>query len=742
MSLFEELKRRNVFRVGIAYIVAAWLLVQIADLAFDIVGVGDGLLRGVAILLALGFIPAVIFAWAFELTPEGIKREREVNRDASITGVTAKKLDFVTIGLLVAVLAVVAIDRLIPSADDILAGTSSPTPIRDRVHEPQVDAAGVGAESAVSAADSGEPSPPETSAKSIAVLPFVNMSEDASNEYFSDGISEEILNALARVKDLKVAGRTSSFAFKGQNQDLRTIGEALGVGNILEGSVRKSGNKVRITAQLIQVEDGFHLWSDTYDRELNDVFAIQDDIAAAILEQLKAHLLDGEQVEVVSVRVASEAYDLYLLAKQRIYERTRPALESATELLDRAIAIDADYAPAYAQRGITTILLSDRNYGTIPKIQAGNQAKVYIDRALQLNSKQDEALAALGLYHSNRPGEAEPAIEALEAALAINPNNVNAANWLQTAYSDAGQLSKAMTILEDLRVRDPLYRPGIANLNRFYMFQNRLEEAQEHIEHLKPFMPNDPFLLNLEANVFYSQGELAEGLRIAEQALSIQPDNFSNIELLGRGLDATGQFERLTEEGTESQRPFALIQLGRTEEAFLAAQKRAESGEEVENYLGLLANYGKPEEAIRFIEERWASLEDYAEDHPTAGGTGTSIMLDIAYAYSVAGNEKGFEDAMQRARASLDELVALGFNNSYVEFINAVYHTMAGDHDQALTLLASAIDHHYIAATKLSNGWSALKVLEGNPEYEAIQQRMIDHVNTERAELGLGPLST
>jgi TolB-like protein/lipoprotein NlpI len=716
MSLFEELKRRNVFRVGIAYIVAAWLLVQVADLALDIVGADEWLLRGVAIILALGFIPTIIFAWAFELTPEGIKREKEINRDASITHVTAKKLDFVTIGLLVAVLTVVAVDRLLPEADSTNAGGS--------IAADQTGIAGM------------------APAKSIAVLPFVNMSEDASNEYFSDGISEEILNALAKVKNLKVAGRTSSFAFKGQNQDLRVIGEALGVSNILEGSVRKAGNKVRITAQLIQVEDGFHLWSDTYDRELNDVFAIQDEIAAAILEQLKAHLLDGEQVEVVSARVDSEAYDLYLLAKQRIYERTRPALESATELLDRAIAIDADYAPAYAQRGITTLLLSDRNYGTIPKVQAGNQAKVYIDRALQLDSQQDEALAALGLYHSNRPGETQPAIESLEAALSINPNNVNAANWLQTAYSDAGQLPEAMKILEDLRIRDPLYRPGIANLNRFYMFQNRLEEAQEQIEHLKPFMPNDPFLIRLEANVLYTRGELAEGLRTSERALSIQPENFPNIELVGRGLDSTGQFERLVEEGTERQRPFALIQLGRTEEAFLAAKQHADSGEDVENYIGLLANYGKPEEAVRFIEDRWASLEDYAKDHPTAGGIGTSIMLDIAYSYSVTGNEQRFEDAMRRARAGLDELAALGFTNGYIDFINAVYHTMAGDHGQALKLLASAVDRHYLAGTKLSNGWSALKVLEGNPEYEAIQLRMIDHVNAERAELGLEPLTT
>ncbi|HET6566273.1 MAG TPA: hypothetical protein VFG52_12740, partial [Xanthomonadales bacterium] len=446
MSLLEELKRRNVFRVGIAYIVAAWLLVQIADLIFDIVGADDLLLRGVAVILALGFIPAVIFAWAFELTPEGIKREKLVNRDTSITHVTAKKLDFVTIGLLVAVLVVVAVDRFLPENTPV-GGSHAADQASSREHGslPQ-DESDVGSSHAADTTDREHGSLPQqaASAKSVAVLPFVNMSSDPEQEYFSDGISEEILNSLAKVKDLNVAGRTSSFAFKGENQDLRKVGEALSVQHILEGSVRKSGNKVRITAQLIKVDDGYHLWSESYDRELDDVFAIQDEIAGAILEQLKAHLLDGESIQVASVRADSAAYDLYLLAKQRIYERTRPALESATELLDRALTIDANYAPAYAQRAIATMLLSDRNYGTIPREQAALQAKVYIDQALRLDSKQDEALAALGLYHSHQPGETGEAIEALEAALAINPNNVNAANWLQSAYADNGQLAETM----------------------------------------------------------------------------------------------------------------------------------------------------------------------------------------------------------------------------------------------------------------------------------------------------------
>jgi tetratricopeptide (TPR) repeat protein len=386
-------------------------------------------------------------------------------------------------------------------------------------------------------------------------------------------------------------------------------------------------------------------------------------------------------------------------------------------------------------------MLSDRDYGNIPLEQAGNQAKVYIDQALRLDSRQDEALAALGLYHMKRPGEISQAVEALESALAINPNNVNAANWLQSAYADSGQLAKAVEILEGLRDRDPLYRPGIANLNRLLVFQNRLEEARQQIESLTPFMPNDPFLLRLEANVLNAQGELAEGLRVAERALSIQPDNFPNVELVGSFLAATGQFERLAEEGIQLQRSTALIELGRMEEALILARKMADSGENPTWLIGLLANYGKPEQAVAFVEERWDSLESFAKDFPTETGRGASVMLDIAYAYSRVGNVERFDEAMERSRTGMDTLAELGFDNSYLDFINAVHAALAGDHDSAINRLTTAVDRGYLTAGKFSNGWEALAALEGDPQYEALQTRVLDHVNQERAELGLEPMS-
>ena len=320
MSFIEELRRRNVFRVAVAYLVSAWVALQLADIVLESIEAPNWVIQAFMLAIGLGFVPALVFAWAFELTPEGIKKEKDVDRNKSITQETGQRMNRGIIVALTIAVALLLFDRFVPMG--------SPKPEEGATQE-------------VAAAT--------TPAKSIAVLPFVNMSSDTEQEYFSDGISEEILNSLARVKELKVAGRTSSFAFKGQNQDLRQIGETLGVEHILEGSVRKSGAKVRITAQLIQVEDGFHLWSDTYDRELTDVFAIQDEIATAILGQLKAHLLDdGTQEEVAAIRTDSEAFDLYLLARQRMYERMQKPLESASDLLDRVIEIDPNYAPWWA----------------------------------------------------------------------------------------------------------------------------------------------------------------------------------------------------------------------------------------------------------------------------------------------------------------------------------------------------------------------------------------------------------
>jgi TolB-like protein len=273
MGLFEELKRRNVFRVGTAYLLFAWIIIQATDTIGPVLTLPAWTLALVVWISIIGFPVAIFFAWAFELTPQGIKAEKDVDRSQSITPDTGRKINYVVIALLL-----IAIAFLV--GKDFIGDDGSET--------------GAMTESVVDATSNGG-----QGFESIGVLPFVNMSDDSAQEYFSDGISEEILNALAKLKSLQVAARTSSFAFKGQNQDITDIGSQLNVDTVLEGSVRKSGTKIRITAQLIEVKSGYHLWSETYDRELTDIFAVQDEITAAIVDALLLHFDTGESVAAV-----------------------------------------------------------------------------------------------------------------------------------------------------------------------------------------------------------------------------------------------------------------------------------------------------------------------------------------------------------------------------------------------------------------------------------------------------------
>lgn len=720
-GLFGELKRRNVFKVGAAYVVAAWLIAQGVDVFLENFGAPAWAIKTILLLLIAGLPVALIFAWAFEITPEGIKKEKDVDRSQSVTHETGRRLDFIIIAILLVALGWFTWDKF--------------TPEKEAESEP--DSQSLAQDAAVE--NTSDPVA-EAAGKSIAVLPFVNMSDDAGNEYFSDGISEEILNALAKVKELKVAGRTSSFAFKGENQDLRKIGQALGVKHILEGSVRKSGAKVRITAQLIQVDDGFHLWSDSYDRELTDVFAIQDEIANAILEQLKLHLLADAPPLVETRRANTEAYDLYLMAKQRAYERLQLPLESAAELLDQAIAIDPEYAPAYAQRGIVTLLLSESNYGTTPDTQANSQAKLFVDQALRLDPQLAEAWAAKGLYHDNRPGEDALAIEALEKALSINPNLIDAANWLNNSYIDTSQPAKAVQILEDITRRDPLFRPALGNLTFLYVQMGDLQKAAALVEKARPFMEQDPNIRWLDAMLLLAEGETAKALPLGEEAVRLQPQDRVFRTALGLTLLETAQFERGTAEGFWNTQAEAMLALGRVEEATMLAREKADAGE-VDSYFRILNVSGQSDELVTYLEQHWPSLDAFAAVFPPNGYFGWAVMNDIALAYRRTGNQTKFNDALLRVRQAHDSLAQQGLGGTGFLTNEAVWYALADDREQALIYLGRTIDDGRVYGTRIAKTYPAFSNLEGDPEFEAIQVRMIEHLNRERAALGLEPVS-
>lgn len=710
MNFLEELKRRNVFRVGIAYLIIAWLLAQVADLFLENFGAPDWVIKSVLIVLVIGFPLAIFFAWAFELTPEGLKREKEVDRSQSITGETGRKLDRAIIAILVLALGYFVYDKF----------GGSPPPAQ--------------------MATAQNAAPPAEVEKSIAVLPFVNMSSDTEQEYFSDGISEEILNALAGVQGLKVAGRTSSFAFKGQNQDLRAIGEALGVNHILEGSVRKSGDKVRITAQLIKVDDGFHVWSDTYDRELNDVFAIQDEIANAILQQMKTALLNDQPIRTQAVDTL--AYDLYLLAKQKIRERDEKSLTEAMALLDQAIEKDPAFAAAYAQRAIAEILSSDQNYGIIPRNTARGNAKPLVDRALALDPGLAEGWAALGLYWNqfSLASEQKKGIEPLQKALEINPSLSNARNWMQIIYRSQGELREALRITGELLERDPLYRPAIGNAIILFQIAGEPEKARAVLENARPYFPNDPMISDNESAMLVWEGRNAEALPLSRSAWEATPNDAGTRFIYAVNLSATGQFEKVLELNGNDFRIDALSRLGRMEEATLLAYRLAATGEDPLAPIGLLGRSERFEELIEFFESRWPDLGAFEADFPGNQGFGNFDMALLAHAYRATGNDEKFADAMNRLEASLAKQRSEGADNTVLWQSEAYFYMLAGDEQAALGKLEAMADHGWGINQRAASAWPVFKPLAGDPRFQKIEQQMIGHMNTEREKLGLPPL--
>ena len=453
MSLFEELKRRNVIRVAIAYAVIAWVLMQIGNILFTTLELGPEPAKILLAILLLGFIPAIIFAWAFEITPEGIKKEKDVERDESVTNLTAKKLDMVTIGLLVVAIAIFGFDKF----------TQKDAPIQTAQNEVQTESANSD-ELVDSNADKSELPIQTVSQQSIAVLPFVNMSSDAEQEYFSDGITEEILNALAKIKQLKVAGRTSSFSFKGKNEDLRLIGDTLGVAHILEGSVRKAGTQVRITAQLIKVDDGFHMWSETYDGSLENIFDLQENISRKVSDELKLvmNIQDGTRLARKMTNNV-DAYDLFLRGREHIGKRIDDHIPKGIALLEQAVELDPQFAEAWAVLAEAEAV--SVGYLDVSSKEADKRARAHIETAKALDPSLVLPYAVSGLITgTSLENNYVEAINELQHALVLDPNNSQALRWLGNFYHTLAYFDKALPLYEQAFKLEPLSSVEAFNL--------------------------------------------------------------------------------------------------------------------------------------------------------------------------------------------------------------------------------------------------------------------------------------
>lgn len=708
MPIIQELKRRNVIRVAVAYGIAAWVILQIVDVISPIFGLPEWAPRLIFLLLAVGLIPSLIFSWVYELTPEGVVKESDVDRSQSIANNTGQKLN-----IIIAISAVIAVgllisDRLTSEPTEMQAAASDPAPIADA----------------------------EVSS-SIAVLPFVNMSSDEEQEFFSDGITEEILNSLASVRELRVAGRTSSFAFKGQNDDLRRIGEALGVNHILEGSVRKSGEQVRITAQLIRVDNGFHVWSETYDRQLVDIFAIQDEIANEILRQLKTRLLGDDAKPKEASRTDPVVYALYLKAKQRIYTRIGSEIETAIDELDQAIQLDPQYAPAYAQRGIATMLLSEAQYGDLPDTEAQRRGKRFVDKALELDPSHTDAWSGLGLYYTNSPASSEEAIDALAKALELNPNSIDASNWLQISLTQVGDMLGALEILEELTDRDPLYRPAFSNAMQKFNSSGQPEKAEALLKRMEAFDPDSPDIYLARATHYLFSGRAGESLSQMEKRRDMADMSGVGKLYLSLGLNRTGQFQRATREGSPYFKVLPLYNTGRKEEAYELAYRFAGEGYPYDLFY-LFVREGRDRDLTNYLEERWPSLQAFAEEN-TGDEYDYDTMSLVAYAYMRQGKNDRLEEAMSILDRHFEKMLSQGMNNFVLSGSLAMHEAMRGDLDSAFEHLQAAIDKGWTTPGEPTVVEPRLQLMADDPRFELARANMLLTLNRDRETVGLPP---
>lgn len=480
MPLFVELQRRNIFRVGIAYIASSWLLIQVVETIFPLFGFSDTPARVVVVLLSICFIPALIFTWVFELTPEGLKRESEINRSESITALTGKKLDR-------AIIVVLAIALVYFSFDKFVLSTSRFDVAREQ-----------GRQQALTE---------KFGKKSIAVLPFVDMSPSGDQDYMSVGIAEELLNLLADVRGLRVISRSSSFSYKDKSVDIPTIAEELNVDHILEGSVRKSEDSLRITTQLIDARTDSHIWSQTYDVEILDVFSVQDQIAESVVKALKVSLL-GDPPK--SRAMNPEAYALFLQGRYLGELVTVDGNRKAIEIFTQVIEIEPGHAPSWIW--LATAYYDLTLMGAIPVEESLPLMRNAAQQALLLEPENGEAYSALGYISAIFDGDLEIAAKYMQRALELAPTNLQVIRSAAIVLNLLGRYDDAIRVLEYVANRDPVSTVVLANLAATYLHAGRWQNAQETARNALRLNPNSRWLHLTIADTLFLQGKYEQAM--------------------------------------------------------------------------------------------------------------------------------------------------------------------------------------------------------------------------------------
>ncbi|MFK7958070.1 MAG: hypothetical protein AB8B96_18380 [Lysobacterales bacterium] len=709
-----ELHRRNVFRAAGAFLVGGWLLLQVAtalEEAMDLPVWFDTVVAA-ALLIALPVV--LVISWVYELTPEGLQKTTDIDAGQSIAPKTGKRLDVITLLGVVVVIGLIGFDRFGPSPRK-----AEEASVSDPAAEVQSPTA------ATPPAVTGSMAALE---KSIAVLPFVAMSESKDDEFFADGLSEELLNVLANIQGLKVAGRTSSFYYKNKNEDLRAIAGALGVAHILEGSVRRSGETLRVTAQLIQADDGFHLWSETFDRSDGDTFAIQDEIASNVAQALRAELIGATSSKITSNRNI-EAQNFYLVAQAAMAQRTMADLKRARDLFAQARALSPE-TPSYAAGYAHAVTLLYWNHRAITEDEAIREATGAINQALEADTPSADTLAIAGLVEELRvltardPDAKNRALSYYQQALDKDLGNVYALQWLASIYLDLNDNRQSEIYFQKVIELDPLNILALTGLAGAQVRLGETATARRNLYKVQALFPDSHQAPRYISQLEFGQGNLARSAYWNQRAANIDSspvEYFTMIQgylMLGETTLAMEQVEKLHD--ARSDLDMAGLITARINEDYAQVVVEADrifvqTGGTVFAGISALAHtmLGQYEDAIRILERQYPSLKGENSEYLDDSDMGPAVLL--VYGYQQLGDAQT-ADRLANLLLSSEHLSEPGLDAiPFNRLTLAELLTIKGDTTGALAELKK------LSAMGLNYGWNDLAIpIAENPVLKSL----------------------
>ncbi len=681
-NFFAELKRRNVYKVAVAYAVVSWLLIQIATQVFPFFEIPNWAVRLVVLLLILGFPVALILSWAFEITPEGIKRESEIAPSESITDHTGRKIVGITVVLGVVAAGLLAWQLLRPKV-----GTS----LRDvRSNEAKDEGRPLRGESST-----GGASPP-VSEKSIAVLPFENLSDEKSNAYFAEGIQDEILTRLSKIAALKVISRTSTQKYKSTPDNLRDVGQQLGVAHVLEGSVQKIANAVHVNVQLIQAATDEHLWAESYNRKLDDVFAVEGEVASAIAEQLNTKLTGAEAKAVTDKPTQNAAaYDAYLRGLSIEHnDYSYGAFELAARAYVQAVQLDPKFAIAWARLGVIRSFLYFN--GVAPVENTAAAVKEAADRAMALAPEAGESWIAVGAYRYRVQRDFEGALAAYQEALKRLPNNSFVYQYLGIVQRRLGRWQEAEANYKKALELDPR-DVGLLNDmgNEFYYYLRRFDDGYAMLDRALELAPDSAAARANRVNLLQAQGRLEE----AAQELARIPEDATDY-WVGTARANQATYERHFDQAV------------RAYERKLNARPAGQPPDFFDKFflvnLGFCCEWlGNSEEARKVFARALQMIKPTPETIVGPDANGSPTLLALAYA-GLGDKEK----ALAQAQQALKDYATDAVFKPTAEITLAQIQARFGDHDAALAALPHLLEVPAglnVANLKLDPFWDPLR---------------------------------